>query len=123
MQERRKYPRLDTTKINFLCKKIDSKDRKADDKTKNISEGGICLNLGPHKVQPGDVLQLEFMLPDRQALISCKGRVIWAEDFDIIGSDCKKEYEAGIEFFDISDNDKKAIREFVFSVIPGTERY
>ena len=118
MKERRKYPRLDATRINFLCKKISKENVKTNEKTKNLSEDGICLNLGAEPVQEGDILQLEFMLPNRNMIISCKGKVVWAESFDIFGRDRKKEYEAGVEFFDIGASDKKAIRDFVFSVMP-----
>ncbi len=118
MEERRKYPRLDTTKVNFLCKRVSSEKNTLKDKAKNISEGGICLSLGSEPVEKDDVLSLEFMLPERQFLISCKGKVAWVNEFEIIGGVNKREYEAGIDFFYINEEDKKAIREYVFSLMP-----
>ena len=118
MENRRKYPRLDTTRINLLCKKVTVRKGVSHDKTRNISEGGIRLNFGPEPVERGDTLQLEFMLPERRFLIACKGKVVWVEAFEMEGGVRKREYEAGVEFFDIADDDKKAIREYVFSLRP-----
>jgi c-di-GMP-binding flagellar brake protein YcgR len=40
------------------------------------------------------------------------------QEFEMMGSVHKKEYEAGIKFSDISEEDKETVCEYVFSLIP-----
>ena len=114
MVEKRKFKRLDTSKIEVAWKK-ESLPSSAS-LSKNISAGGICLILdNKDALNEGDFLNLEFKLPTSEC-ISAKGRVAWSEEIEIVGRQGKSR-EAGIEFIDISDNVRQSISQFVFSAL------
>ena len=112
MEERRRFPRLNTTAIMVNWRKDGTLDNLH--RTKNISGGGMCLMMERAPLNAGDTLPLEFCLPTRNIIYS-KARVAWINKHPGASSDNKLTHEAGIEFFDISDNDRKVIKQFVYS--------
>lgn len=115
MIERRKFKRLDVSKIEVSWKKESNPSSVA--YTKNISAGGICLmSNAADSLKEGDFLSLEFKLPTGKKVL-VKGRVVWSEDYEIVGQENKSK-EAGVEFVDISDEAKEHISKFIFSAIP-----
>lgn len=117
MEERRKFVRLDlNTGVNWR------KDDEASDRTiygksttKNISGGGVCLIMD-QAVKIGDKLHLEIELPTKKIIYS-EGVVIWVEKFEIIGGRYEKRYDAGVEFSEITDEDREEIKKFVFRIL------
>ena len=90
--------------------------------TKNISEGGFCLMLDKHDTLTiGDVIQIEFQLPKGEIIYS-KGKVAWTETFEVIYDKIEKYYEVGIEFFDMSLQDREAISHFVLKRLPRANK-
>lgn len=115
MQERRNYPRLDIS-VGVSWKKVGSSEQVAEsDLTKNIAAGGICLIVF-EKVVLGDILFLELTLPTKQTIV-CRGRVVWVRDLGILGKEAQRKFDVGIEFVDISSEDRETIKKFVFSFL------
>ncbi len=115
IQERRKFPRLDTTKIEVMWRKEGTLDNI--DHIRNLGAGGVRLVLDEDAVSSGDILQLEFILPGGQT-IAAKGQVVWVSDFQLLGPEEKRSREAGIVFLDISKTDAYLIKQYVFSLLP-----
>lgn len=118
MDERRRYPRL-AIDVDVCWHKI--KGQEADketnsDTTKNISEGGICLMVY-EPLAKGDSIYLKFNLPTGRR-INAKGRVMWVDTFEVVSR--KNEVsrcDTGIEFIEISDEDRLEVQKFVFSIL------
>lgn len=112
MEERRKFVRLD---LNTMVEweKTGRDESAGESKTKNISGGGICLIMDG-VINVGDTLNLKINLPTLKT-IQAKGKIVWVDDFEIIGDRKEKRYEAGIEFIDIDVKDRQEINKFVFS--------
>jgi Tfp pilus assembly protein PilZ len=118
MEERRKFVRLDINVVvkwekisgdlnNIVCNNKDI--------TKNMSSGGICL-ITHEKLEVGDKLHLKIELPTKK-IITAKGRVVWINEFEIVGGERERRYDIGIEFIDIRDEDKEEIGKFVFTFL------
>lgn len=117
MEEKRKFVRLNLNVEVRWRKIIETLDRAVDNinLTKDISGGGIRL-IVDETVKVADKLSLEIKLPTDK-VIYCQGRVIWVEKFEIVGRRHEDRYEAGIEFMDISDDDREEISKLVFSFL------
>jgi c-di-GMP-binding flagellar brake protein YcgR len=117
MAEKRKFMRLDINVAVGWSKVAGSSQDAADsrDMTKNISGGGICLIVN-EKVGPGDRISLNIELPTSK-IIRAEGRVVWTKDFSIVGRENEKKYDAGIEFTNISEEDREEIKKFVFKFL------
>ncbi|MFH0790852.1 MAG: PilZ domain-containing protein [Candidatus Omnitrophota bacterium] len=112
MLERRNFPRLNF-RVDFkynILNKTRFKDEPAE--TKNLSEGGICIIL-LKKVDIGDKLNLKFYLPETNTAIKTTGRVVWTQEFTIGTIDTSTAYDVGIEFTDISQEDRHKINQYI----------
>lgn len=81
-------------------------------RTENISLGGICVILEKElfKYTPVD---LELFLPDDFPTVKGKGTVIWSIKRAKYLKKKPSEYDTGIEFVDLSDEDKARIEHIV----------
>ncbi|MFA5271561.1 MAG: PilZ domain-containing protein [Candidatus Omnitrophota bacterium] len=108
--ERRKFPRLSiSTNVKYSVVKINSLSD--DIPMKNISAAGICI-VADEDLQLGTVLSLSVYLPDNDAPIYTKGRVVWKSEFKI-GYGSKSSYDIGVEFLEIDEEDKQKIFQYV----------
>lgn len=115
MQERRRYMRLDVS-VRVRWRRISEAANTSfgsEGMTKNISAGGICLAFY-ETVEKGEMLALEIELPTGK-VVRTTGRIAWTRAFDILGIENEKQYDVGIEFLNISDEDRDDIGKFVFS--------
>ena len=114
MFEKRKYIRLNAYVDVAWAKTTASNPSPASqgDKSRNVSEGGLCLNIG-EAVSAGDVLDLMIKLPNQKTLRS-KGRVQWVKESEIV----TKRYDIGLEFLDISAQDREEMKAFVLRSQP-----
>ena len=114
MLEKRKFIRLNAYVDVAWAKTTVSHPSSAiqGDKSKNISEGGLCLNIG-EAVNAGDVLDLMIKLPNQKTLRS-KGRVQWVKESQVV----TKRYDVGLEFLDISAQDREEMKAFVLRSQP-----
>lgn len=118
-EEKRRYARLNASVDVRWNKIVDPGEKAAYNETitKNISEGGICL-LAYEKAEVGDILDLVFELPS-QKVIRSKAQVRWVKEFKMGGEKAQQGYDIGLEFLDILNEDRKEIKNFVFSLLPS----
>jgi c-di-GMP-binding flagellar brake protein YcgR len=115
MKEKREYVRLDLN-VRVDWKKISETSDPAEeftDKTKNISVGGLCLIVN-EKLNVGDSLQIALELPSKK-IIDMEGRVMWINEYEIFGKEEEQFYDVGIEFMNISKDEREEIKEFVLT--------
>jgi len=117
MEERRRFPRLGFN-VEVECKIINGVESEPGHlQTKNIGAGGICLvSLDEFKV--GNNLELIFSLPGITNQIHAVGRVVWLVPFNVGSTLTSRAYDAGIEFVNISDDDREKINQFVLQKLP-----
>lgn len=115
LEERRLFPRLSASvdiQYNVVARVTPSGENSV---SKNISAGGICL-IVYEKIEPGSILDLKFSIPEDNRCIEAKGRVIWSEHFTV-GTDAADKYDVGIEFTEVSQDDRQKISQYVFRLI------
>jgi c-di-GMP-binding flagellar brake protein YcgR len=111
MEEKRQFVRLSkTVGVKWSEAQAGQGEEQVQDMTMDISEGGICL-IEYETLPVGKELNLEMELPTGKTIFS-KGRVAWIREFEIIGGRREKGYEVGIQFIDISSEDKEEINRF-----------
>ena len=116
MKERRQFVRLDINVVINWNKGDAIPDQTASvDLTKNISVGGICL-IAYEKVAVGDVLDLTIDLPTRNT-VSAKGKVMWVNEFELVGSESTQRYDVGVQFIQVREQDMQEISKFIFKFI------
>ncbi|MDD3297056.1 MAG: PilZ domain-containing protein [Candidatus Omnitrophica bacterium] len=84
--------------------------------TENIGAGGIRVILG-RELRISLLADLEVFLKDK--IIKCKGRIVWVIKKDFQASDASANYDTGIEFYRISEEDRKFIKNVVESLASG----
>ena len=110
--EKRQFVRLNAlTDVTYA--KVSSPKDEGVSLARNISMGGICL-IVYEKLNVGDVLALNVILPDDAKPIPTRGRVAWIKEFTIGDPAKGKRYDVGVEFLDISVEDKSRISQYVF---------
>jgi c-di-GMP-binding flagellar brake protein YcgR len=82
------------------------------DISKDISGGGVRL-VTYKKLTVGDELQMEFTIPPYK-LIEVRGQVRWVIETEMVGDDrIIVKYNSGIEFLDMSDENRDLVNKFV----------
>lgn len=79
----------------------------------NISEGGIMMKI-PEKLDIGTILELKITLPSPHVTIGTLGRVVYVLDNYW---DEYPPYRYGVEFLELKNKDREAIRKFVDEAI------
>jgi len=80
--------------------------------TENMGAGGVCLVLGK-KLELFESVSLELFLDKADEPLVCEGSVVWvvkkhpADETELV------TYDTGIEFHDISDDDRAHIEKLV----------
>ena len=117
-EERRRFPRLnlDTEIIYRVLDQVEAELYTTG--SKNISSGGLCI-IVIERLERGAVLSLRFSLPDLNKIITAKGRVMWIKELCIGNKKAGDFYEAGIEFMEIAQVDRKRIKEYVLFKMGG----
>ncbi|MFH1360806.1 MAG: PilZ domain-containing protein [Candidatus Omnitrophota bacterium] len=111
-EERRKFLRLNIN-VDIKYAVLPSSDNHSGS-SRNISAGGICI-ITHEELLPGDRLKLDISLPDDPSMIQTIGQVVWTKTFSIAGEG-KNRYDVGVEFIDISDEERGKIKKYVFSL-------
>ncbi|MCM8773741.1 MAG: PilZ domain-containing protein [Candidatus Omnitrophica bacterium] len=108
--ERRKFLRLNAS----VCVEysIVGKEEVKSDFTHDIGGGGICL-IVYENIDENTILELSIHLPDDTKPIKALGRVVWQK---AIPSTVLR-YDLGIEFIEISPEDRQHISEYVINHI------
>lgn len=84
----------------------------------NICEEGICLEL-TKPLSIGEEVKLQILLSEDTKIFTAIGKVTWIDSYrrkeitiDGIRIPAKDNYKAGINFTDISEQDRNEIRKF-----------
>jgi len=109
MQDRRRIPRVP---VFFLLENLNlpSGDigKECQGLVKNITPDGLLLESNV-KIKKNDILQLSFTLPNTHKSVNVEGRVRWVEN--------KKAWStAGIEFMDLSSEQRETIMEYLLTL-------
>jgi len=88
--------------------------KKAPAKTLNISEDGICL-LVEKPLEIKSFLTLVFTLPN-SIEIKAIGKVVWNRKIGTYA------FKNGIEFWNIDESDKKALKQYISSQVKNNRR-
>ncbi|MFH0771585.1 MAG: PilZ domain-containing protein [Candidatus Omnitrophota bacterium] len=80
--------------------------------TENISMGGICVILEKPLLK-GAYVVLEIHLPDDLPFVECEGRVAWSVKRDEYSRKKLFQFNTGIEFIEISDQDRTRVRHII----------
>jgi CRP/FNR family cyclic AMP-dependent transcriptional regulator len=78
----------------------------------NLADGGLFIKTT--KTLPvGNLLDLEFNLPDTKKVINTTGKVVWTRSQDM--STEKKPSGMGTEFIDMDPEDKRLLKNYIAS--------
>ena len=113
LEERRRYVRLDTRlRINYRV--LPQSPRMENSETLDVSGGGIRIFL-TEPLKAGTLLELEIFFPEQATPVRCQGRIVWVEEFAIYQGtrEERKDMEAGVEFSDITPQDRDHIIKHV----------
>ncbi len=108
--DKRNFPRV-KHRCLIQISKADREER-IDTFTENIGAGGICVIVSkPFEIF--DTVSLELHLDDGGSPIQCKGSVVWTVRDHTIKGEGSDNYDTGIEFIEISDEDRNRISGLV----------
>lgn len=114
MQERRKFARL-SVKVKVKWRKLEKsiqEEPDLNDDARNISRGGICIIT--HKpLKTGTSLHLDIVLPTGKS-IAAAGRVAWVKNRSSLHGIGQEDYDVGVEFLRMSNDDREEIYKFIF---------
>jgi len=71
--------------------------------------------IANEELKTGDRLKLEITLPDDSSLIHCTGKAVWVNPFSI-ASEEEKRYYLGVEFQEISKEDREKISKYILKL-------
>lgn len=112
--ERRRFPRLNAS-VAVEYSIIEKNPFKEITFTKSISSGGICL-IVYEEIEVDTTLSLKINLTDDNDFIEAKGRVVWSSEFSL-DPDKNKRWDLGIEFLEASEDDRKRVSKYVFTLL------
>ena len=115
-EERRKFARLNiNVEINYtIITHPPHKQFIVPTKLRNLGAGGICL-ISREELRAGELLKLEIRPPENLPIIHAVGRVVWVKPFSL-AEEKGKRFDMGVEFIDISQEDRQRINKYVFSL-------
>jgi lipopolysaccharide/colanic/teichoic acid biosynthesis glycosyltransferase/Tfp pilus assembly protein PilZ len=99
----RRYPRI-SLNVPVYCEPLDEPVGYS----KDISFGGMFIEL-KNMVQPGNLIQLKFELPDGGGIIKTLARIKWVKQ--IVNS--RQTFGIGVEFVDVSSNEVASLGRFI----------
>jgi len=108
--DRRRFPRA-----HYRCKIIVVHRRhkeKLSTFTENIGLGGVCVVLSK-ELDKFSEAELLIYLEDGQMPLDCVGRIVWVVRREFAEPNKAIEYDTGIEFLQLKDNDKLRVERIV----------
>ena len=113
--DKRRFPRADYQCLITIIKK--GTERNFLTHTQNIGMGGICVVLN-EALGLFSHVDIELMLKDEEEPIKCKGNIAWViKKTEIKNVTPVTNFDTGIEFVDLKENDKKRIEKIVQYII------
>ncbi len=111
-KEKRRFPRVRADfGVQYKIKDSDSRPIKA--VSVNIGERGIMMKI-PKQLDIGTILELKITLPSPHVTISTLARVVYVLDNYW---DEYPPYRCGVEFLELKEKDREAVRKFVNEAI------
>lgn len=87
---------------------INKKNDKKDTISKNISLGGILMQLY-EKLNPSTLIAIDIFLPNEPHPISAKGEVVWVKELSDLDNVGRRIFNAGIKFVSMNPRDKETL--------------
>lgn len=108
--ERRRYPRLHASVVEYYP--IGRAEATEMSFTENIGAGGICIFV-TENLDIDTLLFLKIYLPHKETPIEAKGKVVWTAKSSFLGIERTKNFDVGVTFVEIGEDDRKDIAEYV----------
>lgn len=103
MNDRRRFPRIERSLITYFRRTASADDLPLAALATNISRGGLCISMD-EQLSPGDRIELEIVLKDREPPINLNGRVVRTSAEGV-----------AIEFLAISETDRARLDAYLAS--------
>ena len=112
--ERRQFVRLDTNlAVTYKVLPSSVPERLEATKTKNVSEGGLCVFLN-QRLPVGTPMEFQINLPGRDKPAAFTGEITWCEEFEVVGKTQRERVvQAGVRFVFIHPKDREALMQHV----------
>lgn len=112
MRERRRFIRLPISLEITYTGSGSSEEMAAS--SRDISEGGVCLVVNK-ELRQEETLDLKIGFPEFEAPLKVRGKVIWVHEFTGLDTDVSREkkFYAGVQFTEISKEDRDRIDRFI----------
>lgn len=104
-----------TVRVSLECTVIVKKARSSlifRSLTENISMGGVCIILEKELLRKTRV-NLELSLPDDLPVMKCTGKVAWSVKRNEYLRKKPSQFDTGIEFFEVSDEDSLRLKRII----------
>ncbi|MDD5573720.1 MAG: PilZ domain-containing protein [Candidatus Omnitrophica bacterium] len=121
--ERRRAKRVYASFVEY-CRAEALSSQKYQAFAENISATGICIFVN-ELIEAGSLLLITIYLLDGSTPIETKGRVAWTRPSVFVTSKDKKHFDLGIEFVDISEEDRERLLHYTVRYaheIPPSEK-
>ncbi|MFH1768883.1 MAG: PilZ domain-containing protein [Candidatus Omnitrophota bacterium] len=113
--EKRRFPR-----VSLPCTIIiKSSQKEFPSRTENISGGGIRIIL-EEPLEHATLVDIDLKLKEDVA-VNCCGKIIWVVEKIHPDDKNARLYDVGIQFTKISDDDRKAITDFIYMEVSQEE--
>ena len=106
--ERRASVRINTAFKTKYTVEETKPGQKREATSKNISLGGILLQLC-EKLYPPTLLILDIFLPNEEVPIAAKGEVVWIKELSGLDELGRRAFDAGIKFVSMDPRDKERL--------------
>lgn len=80
--------------------------------TVNVSIGGLGVIL-EKELMRNTIVELQLFLPDELPAVECEGRIVWSLKRAEYVKQKPGQFDTGIEFIDISEQDKNRINHII----------
>ncbi len=113
-KEQRRTQRFNIT-LDVSYKLLRSSQPNASTSSKDISEGGICIQS--YEILPkGTPLETTINVPKSKEPVSIKGRVAWCEEVGQLDKDGKRTFSTGIEFLEMDKKQRERLLDYINSI-------
>lgn len=110
-KEQRKFQRFDTA-LDVSYKLLKPPQPNAPTKSKDISEGGICIQS--YEILSKDSpLEIVMAIPKSKEPTTFKGKVAWREETAQLDKDGKRMFLTGIEFLEMDKKQKERLLDYI----------
>lgn len=112
--DQRKFPRVSYKCLIHVTK--EGREEDIETQTENIGTGGICVELD-RDFGLFEVVSLEIFLKEGEDPIKCNGTTVWIVRKHPVGPSEPIMYDTGIEFRDISDEDRVRVTDLIQDIL------